>query len=179
MEFKMFSNKTITQFSTPFKYYDCKFKTPDGLFNFDIEIDNEKYLVLDNYGDETLTPSIKARLFQGVDDPYLVIRRSDGQMFSAVFIRSKRNKLGKRKYGMVLQSTELPCVPKEFMNCIDHLKYQKRPFRFSLSEYTLVNLLDRELGFNNIKVDVYLNFDDYYIRISHDNSYTKMINYDA
>jgi hypothetical protein len=114
---------------------------------------DETWLVLDNYGNETLPPFLVERIFgqgMGLFGYTIAISRKTGLIYMAVFYTEKR------KNSVVLTPLNQFCskLPEEYLPRLDELKSCKRPFYLTLTESTFGGLLDHEVGYGEVEDDL-------------------------
>lgn len=116
------------------------------LFNFDVVAGGLSLLVLDPYGDETLWPDDRERLFGRGESHTLAICRKTGEIYHVGFARTG----GKLvmviwKVGQVTYT-----LPKRWLTQLDKLKSAKRPFDLSIRDSALVSFAHREIGYKEL-----------------------------
>jgi hypothetical protein len=67
----------------------------------------------------------------------------------------------------IITGIELPAFKIQKESFIKEIKSKKRPFKFIIHPNTLMDLLDREIGFSSVKIGVQLNFNDHIYNIYH------------
>jgi hypothetical protein len=155
--------------SRGWRTYKCRTKTPDSnlLFNFNLEATDGKdllsFLVLDPYGDETLSSAIRKRVGLGpiCGQPLAICRKTgvlhltsffekDGE-WGLTFWRFAEASCGLKKDEYVL--------PKKYLARIDELKSKKRPFDISAIDSAFVGFIDRTTGFNDMSTSLVVSLD--------------------
>jgi hypothetical protein len=144
-----FEGKTLHEVIVSNRSFKCKTRVPDKhkLFNFDLKTKEETWLVLDDYGNEVLPPSLVDRILGegSFKKGYtLAINRRTGQTYLAIFYTEKR------KNSVTLHELS-PVVPKAYLKRLDELKSRKRPFYITLVDSAFAGLLDQELGYGDLE----------------------------
>lgn len=134
------------------------------LFNFDVIVKDRSFLILDNYGNESIPQTITRRVI-GLKLGYnLAICRTSGICYAAVF----------EKEGDVTQLCCYPLgdggwykVPSAFLSKLDELKNEKRPFDISLTARALLQFVDKEIGYQDLSDElvVQLRFDNFTLEV--------------
>jgi len=155
---------------------DAPIPTDDKLFNFDVELPNGcgKILVLDPYGDETLSSKVRKGLFSSKETFPIGINRTTGQIYRVGFgltseVEGPVLSLGPRdtsRVVMVYSDLQSPWgdsdyeslqVPDVYLPRLDELKSQKRPFSLSLPPDLLCAFVDQEVGYRELRDHVHVN----------------------
>lgn len=138
--------------------YDCdhgwqkhktKTRVPDSshLFNFDVQTDGRRYLVLDPYGDEIMTHRMRNRLWKTKGNtPAFAVDRDTGEVGHASFYIEKSG-----GYSMSFWRFPDLVVPKKFLPRLDELKSMKRPVRLGLDEQALMLFIEREAHLDDLR----------------------------
>jgi hypothetical protein len=143
---------------------------PDAstLFNFKVSGEEYDLVVLDPYGDETLSDDLKKKLFL-TSDYVLAIDRVTGEVCTALFWRYPNGDIA------IVISAENPNVPgksirvpRKYRKRLDELLRMKRPFCFSVDEKSLLNVIEREEGYQNMRENITLNlyFNQRFVQIN-------------
>jgi hypothetical protein len=151
-----FHSRTIHEVITANKTYRCKSKTPSkgDLFSFDLVAEGKAtkaWLILEDQGNTLLTKTLTDRIFEGTGTYKhgynLAIDRQTGQIYTAHFGRDKSINF------VVLYSvtSKGSVVPTGFLDRIDELRTKKRPFQLTLPDNILMDFLDREIGYRDLK----------------------------
>jgi len=140
---------------------------PSRLFNFDLKVGAETFLVLDPYGNESFDAEMEARMFGGL--PYdnapgwvLAICRRSGHVYQMAFGQDGRKFVAVYwvfggAYGA--PNEEDFKVPPSFLSRLDELKGAKRPFNVSLRSEALLSYLTREYGFKDLRQNLVVRLD--------------------
>lgn len=126
------------------------------------------FLVLDPYGDEILSDEIRERVFGSSDKRWtLAIDRQTGELHIASLYECPTMFKGVQTSTHLelwlsrfcAQSHEGYVIPPAWLTRLDELKSKKRPFRISVRDFALIELLDREIGFNSLAENMVVSFD--------------------
>lgn len=137
--------------------YTSGTKTPpkDALFNFELKAKRGKmamsWVILENHGNITLTRTITDRVFgPGTfrHGYYLAINPKTGRICTAHFGRDQTINF------VTLSPVDCRNVPKPFLAHLEELNGSQRPFCLMLSENTYRDLLDREIGYGDLKAQL-------------------------
>lgn len=169
-------------------------KMPDNskLFNFEVAASkNRKFLVLDNYGDESLSDDtmhniIGLKLFKW----NLVIDVEDGTLYIGAWFKEAdpaappiEELADKHIYSLAISEMtfgrgEPLRLPEAFLPRLNELKSKKRPYFITAEENSVWRFIDRLEGFNSLKENIVvdLDFDNERIQIWND-AYRKITNW--
>lgn len=155
--------------SRGWRTYKSRTTVPDShhLFNFNLEAtdgkDSLSFLVLDPYGDETLSSAIRKRVGLGpICEQPLAICRKTGILHLTSFFEKDRV-LGVTFWRFVEASCSLKkdeyVLPKKYLARLDELKSKKRPFDISVIDGAFVGFIDRTTGFNDMAASLVVSLD--------------------
>jgi hypothetical protein len=143
-----------------YAFFKAGIETPSKrkLFNFDIIVSNRSWLILDPYGNDFIPSKLNNRVL-GLKNYTLGIDKKSGVIYFVAFTHfiDKRKRLSSdapvRDVILHLYNSNL-IVPDIFINKLDNLKDKKRPFYLSFRSFALMNFIDREIGFSDLKEEM-------------------------
>lgn len=135
----------------------CEIQVPNSSmlqnFNMKFASKNLKFdlIVLDDYGDETLTGRFRKRIFieKAKNRTTVAVDRVTGKIWFAGYGREKGD-LVMTFHAHAPNSSHQLVVPKRFRKELDYLLSCKRPFRWFIAEAALVGFADRWLGYKDL-----------------------------
>jgi len=148
---------------------DCEAWIPDGdfLFNFEIKnvrIEHSKLLILDPVDNRLSSCSMWDPVFGGAfGAPALGIKVPSGILHWVFFEDTSVQGTGQgltANIENVQVDNQTLVLPSAYMDRLDELKYSKRPFSVSFLEEHLIDFIDREVGYSELrnKFVINLNF---------------------
>lgn len=143
--------------------YPVNAETPDDkhLFNFDLPVGKlGPLLVLDHYGDETLSPRFRRKLLTSKygDDTIGVFRKS-GEIvrigFTEEYVKVDNphfpSTIVAQNACIFWRFEPKIVVPLAWRGNLDEVKTMKRPFRLTLHDWELVSFMDRWADYNDLQ----------------------------
>lgn len=151
--------------------WSCQKRVPDSahLFNFDVELRRDKellsrrILVLDPYGEETLTGTLRRHVLGARYGANTIgVDRQTGLVLVVAFLREKgKAVMAFSPFGPQYMNMRGPeyVLPLKYVARLDEVKSKKRPYTISVQDYALVSFIERDYGFSNLTENLTIRFD--------------------
>lgn len=142
-------------------------KAPPGrmLFNFEVQAGRGKtartFLVLDNYGDETIPSEMFEKLLRMKMFHFnLAIDKASGQLFTAAFVKEGREvsmTLAEMTFTRFTETKGIQ-LPKKLLPRLNELKSKKRPYFLTVYEPALWGFTVQESSLEDLRQSLVVDF---------------------